>query len=92
MFNWLNDTDTVQRIVAKERTLATQAENSLRINSLLTLIALFKCSGCEVILDLFNRLNNTETVRRIVAAERTMASQAENSLRMTSVSTIMPIF
>ncbi len=85
MFNRLNNTDTLQKIVADERTLASQAENSLRMTSLLTLIALFKCSGCEVILDLFNRLNNTEKVRRIVANETTVASPAENSLRMTSV-------
>jgi hypothetical protein len=39
----------------------------------------------EVILDVFNQLNDTDTVRRIVANERIMACQAENSLRMTSI-------
>jgi hypothetical protein len=37
-------------------------------------------SGPEVILDVFNRLNDTDTVQRIVANERTMAGLAGNSL------------
>ena len=41
---------------------------------------------------MFNQLNDTDTVRRIVANERTMAGLAENSLRMTSVKKIMAIF
>ncbi len=45
----------------------------------------FLCSGREVILDVFNQLNDTDTVRRIVANERTMAGLAEYSLKMTSV-------
>ncbi len=43
-------------------------------------------------MDMFNRLNNTDSARRIVANERTMASLAEYSLRMTSVKTIMALF
>jgi hypothetical protein len=84
VFNELNDTDTVRRIVANERTMAGLAEYSLRMTSRLNNNVFFYCSGREVILDVFSQLNYMDTVRRIFANERTMAGQTENGLRMTS--------